>query len=156
VIGEARSVALRDHEPKLSHGERRLKNELLEAVRKGGLSPPDTSELAHPSGTRAAVVPELLALLCDEQKLVEISPSLYLDFEIEAELRRKIIEHLSNGSAITMSDLRDLLGTTRKYAVPIGEYLDRIGVTKREGDMRRLGALERRGSSSDELKPHEL
>jgi hypothetical protein len=40
---------------------------------------------------------------------------------------------------MTMADLRDLLGTTRKYAVPIGEYLDRIGLTRREGDVRRLG-----------------
>ena len=38
-----------------------------------------------------------------------------------------------------MAELRDLLGTTRKYAVPIGEYLDRIGLTVREGDLRRLG-----------------
>ena len=37
-----------------------------------------------------------------------------------------------------MAELRDLLGTTRKYAVPIGEYLDRIGLTRREGDLRRL------------------
>ena len=34
-----------------------------------------------------------------------------------------------------MAELRDLLGTTRKYAVPIGEYLDRIGLTRREGDV---------------------
>ena len=47
-------------------------------------------------------------------------------------------DRLSDGSAISMSELRDLLGTTRKYAVPIGEYLDRIGLTKREGDTRRL------------------
>ena len=40
---------------------------------------------------------------------------------------------------MTMADLRDLLGTTRKYAVPIGEYLDRIGLTRRDGDVRRLG-----------------
>ena len=49
------------------------------------------------------------------------------------------IERLSDGSAMTMADLRDLLGTTRKYAVPIGEYLDRIGLTRREGDVRKLG-----------------
>jgi len=42
-----------------------------------------------------------------------------------------------NGT-LTMAELRDLLGTTRKYAVPIGEYLDRTGLTIREGDTRRL------------------
>ena len=34
---------------------------------------------------------------------------------------------------MTMAELRDLLGTTRKYAVPIGEYLDRIGLTRARG-----------------------
>ena len=37
-----------------------------------------------------------------------------------------------------MAEIRDLLGTTRKYAVPICEYLDRIGLTKRDGDLRVL------------------
>ena len=45
-----------------------------------------------------------------------------------------------------MADLRDLLGTTRKYAVPIGEYLDRVGLTVREGDLRRLGPVGRPGA----------
>lgn len=139
VVVEARTVAASGYEPKLSQGERRLKVELLESIRKGGMSPPEASELAASAGARAAVVPELLALLRDEQKLVEISPALYLDFDVAAELRRKVEGRLAGDATMTMADLRDLLGTTRKYAVPIGEYLDRIGLTRREGDVRRLG-----------------
>jgi selenocysteine-specific elongation factor len=37
---------------------------------------------------------------------------------------------------LTVAEIRDLLGTTRKYAVPLCEYLDRVGVTRREGDLR--------------------
>ena len=139
VIVEARTVAVNGYEPRLSQGERRLKKELLESIRKGGMSPPEAADLAAAAGVRAAVVPELLALLRDEQKLAELSSGLFLDFDVEAELRRKVIERLSTGSTMTMADLRDLLGTTRKYAVPIGEYLDRIGLTRREGDVRKLG-----------------
>jgi selenocysteine-specific elongation factor len=47
-----------------------------------------------------------------------------------------------------MAELRDLLGTTRKYAVPIGEYLDRIGLTRREGDLRRLGQIAAPGAEA--------
>ena len=145
VVVEARTVAVKGYEPRLSQGERRLKTELLESIRKGGMSPPEAADLAAAAGVRAAVVPELLALLRDEQKLVELSSALYLDFDVEAELRRKVIERLSTGSTMTMADLRDLLGTTRKYAVPIGEYLDRIGLTRREGDVRKLGQVEPAG-----------
>jgi selenocysteine-specific elongation factor len=140
LVGDARSVALREFEPRLSQAERRLKDELAVAIRSGGFSPPDAAELAAAAGARAAVVPELLALLRDEQQLVAISPGLDLDCDAEAELRRRVTERLADGSSITMADLRDLLGTTRKYAVPIGEYLDRIGLTQREGDARRRDA----------------
>jgi selenocysteine-specific elongation factor len=91
------------------------------------------------AGPRAAAVPDMLALLLDEEILVEIGPQLYLDYDVANDLRRRLVERLSDGSRITMAELRDLLGTTRKYAVPIGEYLDRIGLTHREGDLRRLG-----------------
>jgi selenocysteine-specific elongation factor len=115
------------------------------------MSPPEPSELAASAGQRAAVVPELLALLRDEQHLVEINPSLYLDVEAASELRRRVSERLADGSAITMAELRDLLGTTRKYSVPIGEYLDKIGLTKREGDVRRLGSGHLPNAESHEI-----
>jgi selenocysteine-specific elongation factor len=78
-------------------------------------------------------------LLRDEEQVVEINGQIFIDSEVASELHRRVRERLVDGSAITMSELRDLLGTTRKFAVPIGEYLDRIGLTKRDGDVRRLG-----------------
>jgi selenocysteine-specific elongation factor len=53
-------------------------------------------------------------------------------------MRQRVHDKLSGGPGATVAEIRDLLGTTRKYAVPLCEYLDRIGVTKREGDMRVL------------------
>jgi selenocysteine-specific elongation factor len=138
LIGDRRTVAIRDWSPKLSQGETRLKNELGAAIRAGGFSPPDLAELTASAGARSAVVPDLLALLRDEERIVEVGHGLYLDFDTDAELRRRVRERLGDGSTMTMSELRDLLGTTRKFAVPIGEYLDRIGITQRVGDARRL------------------
>lgn len=142
VMTSARTVALKGHEPKLSQGERRLKNELAETFHTRGLNPPDSAELATLAGARANALPDLLALLCEEERLVEIAIGLFLDYEVEASIRRSVHERLADGSALTMAELRDLLGTTRKYAVPIGEHLDRIGLTKRDGDVRRLGAAD--------------
>jgi selenocysteine-specific elongation factor len=148
ILADSRAVALPGHEPRLSQGERRLKNELAAAIRSGGLSPPEAADLAATAGPRSAVVPDLLALLRDEQQVVELAPGLFLDIDAEAELRRRVRERLAGGSALTMAELRDLLGTTRKYAVPIGEYLDRIGLTKREGDVRRLAPGAASGSEA--------
>jgi selenocysteine-specific elongation factor len=140
LIGDPRTVALPGHEPKLSQGERKLKLELTAAIKAGGFSPPEVADLSALAGPRAPAVPELLALLCDEQHAVEISSNLYLDADVERDLRRRVRERLSGGGTLTMSELRELLGTTRKYSVPIGEYLDRIGLTRRDGDVRMLNA----------------
>ena len=138
VVGDRRSVALKDHEPKLSHGERKLKGELALALRAGGFSPPESSELAAKAGPRSAVVPELLELLTAEGTLVRVGNDLYLDADVEADMKTRVRAALSEGREMAMAELRDLLGTTRKFAVPLGEYLDRAGVTVRSGDVRRL------------------
>ena len=138
LVGDARSIALSGHEPKLSQGERKLKKEIVEAYHSGGFTPPDLSDWTTRAGPRASTVPDLLALLRDEEQLVEVAPGLYLDHEFEAEMRRRVNDRLSEGPGMTMAELRDLLGTSRKFAVPLAEYLDRIGLTRREGDLRTL------------------
>jgi selenocysteine-specific elongation factor len=150
LTGDARTIALPGHEPRLSQGERKLKLELAQAISAGGFSPPEVADLAASAGARAAVVPELLTLLREEQRVVPISSSLYLDTDVERDLRRRVTERLADGGALTMSELRELLGTTRKYAVPIGEYLDRIGLTLREGDLRRLNPAASQTHPPDE------
>jgi selenocysteine-specific elongation factor len=94
------------------------------------------------------VVPDLIALLVGEEQIVELAHPLYLDVEAEADLRRRVTERLADGARVTMAELRDVLGTTRKYSVPIGEYLDRIGLTVREGDTRRLSDQHRAAAHS--------
>lgn len=138
VSADARTVALAGHEPKLSQAERKLKKEMAEAYRAGGFTPPDGSEWAGKPGPRASTVPDLLALLVDEGQLVEIAPGTYLDHDAEAEMRRRVAGRLTEGPGMTVAELRDLLGTSRKFAVPLAEHLDRIGLTRREGDLRVL------------------
>lgn len=141
IVGDDRAVALADHKPRLTQAERQLRTSFLEAIRRGGFAPPDRGELAQSAGQRSAVVPEILTLLEEEGHIVEVAPGFYLACEVEQDLRRRVVDRLKDGSSLTMADLRDLLGTTRKYAVPIGEYLDRFGITRRDGDVRRLASM---------------
>ena len=50
----------------------------------------------------------------------------------------QIQRQMANGTGLTVSEIKELLATSRKFAVPICEYLDRIGFTRREGDLRML------------------
>ncbi|WP_165250372.1 selenocysteine-specific translation elongation factor [Paludisphaera soli] len=149
LVGDGLAVALRDFRPRLSHAEGKLKETIAAAYRAGWLAPPDVAELTSRAGSRASLVPELLALLVDEGRLVELSHGLYLDRDAEAELRRRTAERLADGSSVVMAEFRDLLGVTRRHAVPYGEHLDRIGLTRREGDARRLASAFGDGGTAE-------
>ena len=71
--------------------------------------------------------------------LVRVTDDIYLHADHETEMRRRVTGRLAaGGPGLTVSEIRDLLGTTRKFAVPLCEYLDRAGVTRRDGDLRFL------------------
>jgi len=70
-------------------------------------------------------------------ELVRIGDFLYASGQL-AEIRRRLEGAVAAEGSITAARFRDLVGNSRKYAVPLLEYFDRIGVTVREGDERRL------------------
>jgi selenocysteine-specific elongation factor len=138
IAGDGKRISIRGHEPKLSKSERRLLAEIGDAYKGTRFTPPDVETWSKRPGTDAAMVGEIFSLLRDEDLLRHLGGGLHLEAEAATELHELVIARLSDGSTMTMADLRDLLGTSRKYAVPIGEYLDRAGLTVREGDVRRL------------------
>lgn len=142
VSGADRTVALEHHEPKLSRSERKLKDDLAKAYLEAGLAAPEIEELAKAAKVKPTTLRELLNLLVEEGVLAALSDDLYVPHAVYDDLVRRVSNRLADGSAITMAELRDLLGTTRKYAVPIGEHLDRVGLTIREGETRRLAATQ--------------
>jgi selenocysteine-specific elongation factor len=66
--------------------------------------------------------------------LVRLSPDLVVTPAVLDHATRVAREHAAGG--MTVSALREALGTSRKYAVPLAEYLDATGVTRRQGDLR--------------------
>ncbi|MBX9626339.1 MAG: selenocysteine-specific translation elongation factor [Gemmataceae bacterium] len=140
LVGDGRRVARADFKPKLSANQRKLKDKIVEAFAAAGLSPPEPKEFANQAGGNAAALKDIFAVAVAEGLLVKLSEDLYLSAESEAGMRAAVADRLRAGLGATVAELRDLLGTTRKYAVPICEYLDRIGLTKRDGDLRVLAA----------------
>ena len=88
------------------------------------------------------VIPDLISLAVADGELVEIARDLYLHADVDRQLRETLRQRLANGTGLTISQMREILGTTRKYAVPLAEYLDRIGFTRREGNLRMLGTTK--------------
>jgi selenocysteine-specific elongation factor len=137
--GDDRNICSAGWVPKLSPAERKLREQVLSAYETGGLQPPDPAELQKQAVTRATAVQPLVELLVAEGHLVHIGGAIHLHARFAEDLRRRVTEKLAEQPAgLTVGDVRDLLGVTRKHALPYCEYLDRIGVTRREGDLRVL------------------
>ncbi|HEY3601661.1 MAG TPA: SelB C-terminal domain-containing protein, partial [Chthoniobacterales bacterium] len=97
------------------------------------LDPPSRKELAaDPAAIQA------LRFLCETGALVAVSEDLIMSAEGIARLRAAIRQQLRSGQSGTVSELRQATGTTRRVIVPLLEYFDRIGLTKRSGDCRAL------------------
>jgi selenocysteine-specific elongation factor len=102
---------------------------LVDVVRSAEPTPPTIAELRA-----AGVAAGVLDAAVRSGALVRISPELVLSRELVERAGAIVREAGSDG--ITVSALRERLGTSRKYAVPLAEHLDRTGVTRRSGDLR--------------------
>jgi selenocysteine-specific elongation factor len=138
LSGDLRRVARTDFKPKLSTNLRKLKDKMVAAIQDARFQPPDPASFAGQAGGNAANLKDLLDVCVAEGLLVQITDDIYLHMDSDTEMRRLLSEKLASGTGMTVAEIKDLLGTTRKYAVPFCEYLDRVRVTRREGDLRFL------------------
>lgn len=135
-------IALKGQGPQLSKGEQQLMEQLIEDYRHGGLQPPPVKEHQANAAKNRAVVPRLIELAAAEGRLVKVTGEMYLHAEVEQQLRQTLREAFDTTPQLTVSQIRDLLEVSRKQAVPLCEYLDRIGFTRRQGDVRELAESE--------------
>lgn len=124
--------------PKLSQNEQRLLNQIVDWFAEGDMEPPTIEQCRKRATKNKDSVSQLISLAVANGDLCEIASDYYLHHDTEARVRTGVRELLEQQPTATMAEIRDALQTTRKYAVPLCEYLDRIGLTRREGDTRRL------------------
>ncbi len=112
---------------------------LLPLLRRQGLAPETVSALAAETGTDVGIARKVLGRLASEGLVVRISSELHFSAEAIAGARESLSAYLQlHPEGASAGDLRDALGVSRKYAIPLLEYFDAQGLTKREGDVRVL------------------
>jgi selenocysteine-specific elongation factor len=129
LIEEDARVRLAAHRVELNPEQERARAELMGQI-EGSFSPPLAKDLT--------VDQDLIRSLLQAGELVRIG-DFYLSGAQAAEARRLVRERIETDGPQTVAQIRDLLGTTRKYAVPLCEWLDSTGATRRQGDIRALG-----------------
>jgi selenocysteine-specific elongation factor len=114
----------------MSPDQQRARDRVLTAIQSGGFTPPLAKDLDADSA--------LLRALVDSGELVRIG-DFYLTSSQGTEARTRVRNAIQASGPLTVAQIRDLLGTSRKYAVPLCEWLDQTGATLRQGDARILG-----------------
>ncbi|MFO0814748.1 MAG: selenocysteine-specific translation elongation factor [Gemmatales bacterium] len=138
LLGDARRLALADHKPKLSANQRKLKEKIIEAFKDARFQPPEISSFAPQAAGNAAALKDIVEVCVAEGYLMPIAEGIFLHAEHEQTMQELVRTALRGGQGLTVAGIRDILATTRKFAVPLCEYLDRVGITRRDGDLRYL------------------
>jgi selenocysteine-specific elongation factor len=140
VTGRDR-LALSSHRVALSGEEERARTAIEGALREAGLKPPDLAGLASGCGLSPAVVDRVTHLLLRQKTLVKLDTVLF-HAQVLEQLKRDISALKGAAGAapakIDVATFKERYGVTRKFAIPLLEYLDRERITRRVGDARVL------------------
>lgn len=123
----------------LTSHERALIQELESTFLQFGLSPPPLDSVVGQNSTKR----DLCRLLTDNGRLVRLKTyDRSSSFVVHADILENVFQKLENKypypNKFAVSDVRDLLGSTRKYVIPLMEHFDATGITTRIKDLRQL------------------
>lgn len=142
LVAEREVVRARTHTLELSTVDAEAKRRLEQVYREAGLEAPTFDEALTRLSAGAAGrthARKLLQLLINEGALVRVREDLFLHRAALDDLTSRLREYAARhepARTIDVSIFKDLAGVSRKYAIPLLEYLDRERVTRRAGDSR--------------------
>ena len=128
LVEDGPMVRLPTHVRKLPDAQQTTVDDYVKSLESSPYSPP----------TDSPADPELLSLLVDEGKVVKAGESVVFAASAYKEMVERITAYLQERDEITVADVRDMFGTSRKYALALMDHLDQQRITRRVGDARVL------------------
>ena len=128
VTEEGNVVRSPNHQIELNDGQKRRIDAYVAGLRSNPYSP----------STDVSLDEDLLALLVDQGRVVRVNESVIFDAGAYQEMLDRIVATAKERGKINVAEVRDMFGTSRKYAVSLLEFLDQRRITRRVGDDRVL------------------
>jgi len=138
VQTERDKVRLAAHEIRLSAAQQMIVDRVEQEFRTAAAAPPSPEEALTRAGLAGDEEHELFQHLVEGRKLVRVKDSLYFHAEALASIEERLVAMLRERKEIGPADIKDLLGISRKYAIPLLEFFDTRRVTARVGERRVL------------------
>jgi len=134
IAVEGETVRLRTHSVVLQQDEEQARAAIEQAFETAGLAVPSMAEALAKSGVETKRARTLLEILVRQKRLLRINQELV--FHTTAIERLRQILSARKSQSFGIGEFKDWTGISRKYAIPLLEYLDREHITRREGDRR--------------------
>jgi selenocysteine-specific elongation factor len=134
VVVEGETVRLRSHKVVLKEDEEQARGAIERAFEQAGLATPAVAEVLAKSGVEQVRARRLLEILLKDRRLVRVSDDLVFHQSAIEKLRGMLAGRRRTRFNVTA--FKEWTGISRKYAIPLLEFLDREHVTRREGDER--------------------
>ena len=131
-------VRLAGHGVVMKDEEAESKKKIEEAFATAGLKVPALHEVIAGLKVDKARAQKIVTLLLRDKMLIKISDELVFHRSALEELRRLVAAQKAKAPKMDVAKFKELTGVSRKYAIPLLEYLDRERVTKRVGDAREI------------------
>ena len=134
IVVEAEFLRLASHRLAFKADEQNALGCIESIFRQARFAVPSEREVLAKSGINPERARQLLQILLRDRKLVRVSADLIFHNAVLDELRQSLRKR--KGQRFSVSDFKDWTNISRKYAIPLLEFLDRERVTHREGDLR--------------------
>ena len=134
IVVEGETVRLRGHRVVLQEDEEQARTAIERTFEAAGLAVPATAEALAKSGVEARRARALLEILLRQKRLLRVSPELVFHATAIARLKETLAARKSQSFGV--GEFKEWTGVSRKYAIPLLEYLDRERITRRDGDRR--------------------
>jgi selenocysteine-specific elongation factor len=131
-------VALTGRSGSLGERESAWRDALLARYERAGIEPPALDQALAEGGVPAKAGRSIIELLVEEGILTKVGSGLYFHATSLQSTRATLREFLSMRPLASVSELKELLGVSRKYLIPLLEHFDREGLTRRTGAGRSL------------------
>jgi len=140
VATERDKARLASHAVRLSPEQQRVVDALEAEFSRAEAAPPSAADALGRAGVAGDEEHELFQVLVQSGKLVRVKDSLFFHARALDSIQTKLVTFLRERKEIGPSDIKDLLGISRKYAIPLLEFFDQRRVTARVGERRILRA----------------
>lgn len=133
---ESQLVKVPEFEIRLSDEEQAEQSKIEDIIRNAEFEPPSLNDLESRVDIPRPALQQHLKILLYENKIVRIGGALHLHSEMESELHRLLADYFEASVELSVGDFKSLVGSSRKYVIPLLEYADQQGWTIRDGEVR--------------------